>query len=457
MLLGVGAALLLVAAGIAAAASEPPRPAADVPDVPTGPGVVVLDIATGDRVATIPKSSLAVAAYPLFADGRFWVNDFFPRVVRRDRSRQRRHRRAAHPTESTPEGGRGPGSLTPFAVGDGRLWIGAGNDLVVLDLTLRRIVDRWQLDDLAGGDGLVEGVALGGGSVWVSRDVGRGQILRLDVDDGRLQARFDGTEPHLQLSFGDGSLWAADRSGVLRIDAATGTVTRVPGVVGAHTVVAGGGYGWVSEPRNGVVYRIDRDGRVSDAYRTGLGAAFMAYTRRQAVGGQPRGGHVNRHRRGHRAHHHSRPGHPAETLAAGGGRLLVQLADEPTIDEVVDGLPGRSAVFFADAGQLGQGDEPALDTHPGALQVAHATCAHLLSRPRGEDPREAALEPEVATAMPVVSDDRRTYTFTVRPGFAFSPPSNQPLTAETFRYSIERALSHASTTTPPDKSRQVPS
>ena len=43
--------------------------------------------------------------------------------------------------------------------------------------------------------------------------------------------------------------------------------------------------------------------------------------------------------------------------------------------------------------------------------------------------------------MPEVSPDGRTYTFTIRPGYRFSPPSNEPVTAETFRYSIERALS----------------
>jgi ABC-type oligopeptide transport system substrate-binding subunit len=43
--------------------------------------------------------------------------------------------------------------------------------------------------------------------------------------------------------------------------------------------------------------------------------------------------------------------------------------------------------------------------------------------------------------MPSLSPDGRTYTFTIGSGYRFSPPSNQPLTAETFRYSIERALS----------------
>jgi ABC-type oligopeptide transport system substrate-binding subunit len=43
--------------------------------------------------------------------------------------------------------------------------------------------------------------------------------------------------------------------------------------------------------------------------------------------------------------------------------------------------------------------------------------------------------------FPQASADRRTYTITVRPGFRFSPPSGRPVTAQTMRYSLERALS----------------
>jgi ABC-type transport system substrate-binding protein len=39
--------------------------------------------------------------------------------------------------------------------------------------------------------------------------------------------------------------------------------------------------------------------------------------------------------------------------------------------------------------------------------------------------------------------DGRTFTFTIRPGLRFSPPSGKPVTAETFRLSLERALSAA--------------
>jgi peptide/nickel transport system substrate-binding protein len=47
--------------------------------------------------------------------------------------------------------------------------------------------------------------------------------------------------------------------------------------------------------------------------------------------------------------------------------------------------------------------------------------------------------PEVASA-PQVSSDGRTYIFRIRPGFRFSPPSDAPVTAQTFRYTIERTL-----------------
>ena len=55
----------------------------------------------------------------------------------------------------------------------------------------------------------------------------------------------------------------------------------------------------------------------------------------------------------------------------------------------------------------------------------------------------AELQPEVAEAMPTVSNGDKTYTFTVRDGFKFSPPSGAPVTAMTFKKVIERDLSKA--------------
>ena len=99
------------------------------------------------------------------------------------------------------------------------------------------------------------------------------------------------------------------------------------------------------------------------------------------------------------------------------------------------------AKLFADPGELGQGDEAALDTSTAAYQIEYATCAKLLNYPDAPSPEGWPLRPEIAQAMPTVSPDGRTYRFIVRPGYRFSPPSDQVVTAATFRYSIERALS----------------
>ena len=58
------------------------------------------------------------------------------------------------------------------------------------------------------------------------------------------------------------------------------------------------------------------------------------------------------------------------------------------------------------------------------------------------------MSPEIAAALPTVSRDGHTYTFTVRSGFRFSPPSNAAVTAQTFKYSIERALSQLGANAP---------
>ena len=74
-------------------------------------------------------------------------------------------------------------------------------------------------------------------------------------------------------------------------------------------------------------------------------------------------------------------------------------------------------------------------------QLAYATCAYLLNYPDAAGAAGRVLRPEVAAALPDISPDGRTYTFRIRPGFRFSPPSGQAVTAETFKATIERALS----------------
>ena len=71
-------------------------------------------------------------------------------------------------------------------------------------------------------------------------------------------------------------------------------------------------------------------------------------------------------------------------------------------------------------------------------QLSYATCANLLDYPDSAGPDGMRLRPEIAAAMPTISRDGRTYTLPHPSGFRFSPPSNEPVTAATFRHTIER-------------------
>ncbi len=97
-------------------------------------------------------------------------------------------------------------------------------------------------------------------------------------------------------------------------------------------------------------------------------------------------------------------------------------------------IEGRSRFDYAD---------PALAFFSSSWQLGEATCLRLYRyapQPLSAPAAPAVLEPDAATGMPVVSAGGLTYSFTIAPGFRFSPPSGEPVTAETFKSSFERAL-----------------
>jgi ABC-type oligopeptide transport system substrate-binding subunit len=351
------------------------------------------------------------------------------------------------PPERDPDVHRDSATVTPFTVQGNTLWVPSGDDLVKIDITLDREVDRFELDDLGQGSGLAEGVAVGGGSVWLSRDVGRGQILRLDPITGTVEHEWNDVTPYLNLAYGDGSLWIADEGGIARIAGETNALSVVNGITGncgggvGGCAVTGGGFGWTQDGSKGVTYKVDRAGHVAATYQTGIGSSFLSYgdgvlwvangdegtvTGIDALTGRIKTTYAF--------------GHPVAELVVGDGVLLVRVQSGPPMEARIDSLTGTVAKFFAHWNELGA-EEPALSTDPGAYQIEFATCAKLLNYPDKPPPEGWELRPEIAAAMPTVSGDGRTYTFRIRPGYRFSPPSNQPVTAETFRYSIERALS----------------
>ena len=142
--------------------------------------MVLLDLRTGKQTGFLTPAELAVTAYPVFAGGHFWVNNWSPNgYVEIDPGTGTVLKQITPPARDPDVHGDFT-TVTPFTVQGNTLWVTSGDDLVKMDIALGQEVDRFNLDDIGHGSGLAEGVAVGGGSVWLSRDAGRGQILRLN-------------------------------------------------------------------------------------------------------------------------------------------------------------------------------------------------------------------------------------------------------------------------------------
>ncbi len=402
-------------------------------------GMAIVDAKSGRQLGFVPTSVLKSPLDAFFADGHFWVFNGDPTsFVEVDPKTGAVLAQIPTPVEN----------VGSFGVGGNDLWVTDGDHpiLVQVDSRLRREVNRYTLSDDPDYGGLNSGLTVAEGSVWVH---GNGETLRVDPATGKVQAKIGdgfGVYP-LRLAYGDGSIWASaylqGQGGLIRIDPKTNEVVA-KAVVSPHqgsvtSVAAGAGYGWTADNLKGMVYKVDPSGTVLASYRTGDGANALSFADGTAwVGNEDVGTVVGIDEVTGRQITH-RFEHPVNAVAAGSGSLLVALNQGRTYEDQINALQGKVAKFFVQANQL-DGD-PADTWSLVGWEVEYATCAKLLNYPDQPAPGGWKLQPEVAASMPEVSADRRTYTFTIRPGYRFSPPSNQTVTAETFRHSIERALS----------------
>lgn len=244
-------------------------------------------------------------------------------------------------------------------------------------------------------------LATGFGSLWIT-DGFDNTVTRIDSNDvvlASIPAGGIGSGPSA-IAAGAGAVWAAESSddAVVRIDPRTNAVvTTIP--VGRHpsALAVGAGAVWVADAHDGTVSRIDpRTNRVVE---------------RISLGSSPAG------------------------IAVVDGAVWVTTQELPRIPAVAPG--GTLRIDY-----VGPNGDPSMD--PAQYDdrgVSYATCAKLLNYPDSPAPSGARLVAEVAHSLPAVSADGRTYTFTIRRGFRFSPPLGTPVTAAAFKQGIERSLS----------------
>jgi DNA-binding SARP family transcriptional activator/ABC-type transport system substrate-binding protein len=422
----VAAAVVLAAAALAVAVTTRDRDeGSSFASLP--PGLTILDMPSGRVVATFPLEDFPYPGLNAH-DGRFSISSFG--ITEIDPATGRKLRRINSPFADE--------SNHHLALGRD-MWFTGRRDLVRVDLDLAREVDRYRLVDDDYPNGLV-GLAAGAGSLWAASKEA-GEVLRVDPANGHVQARIAMKSPWW-LAYAAGAVWAvSDQGGLQRIDASTNSITATAAVPGPLSwVAAGGGFAWTANETKGNVYKVDQTGQIVATYRTGDGARSVSFANGALWVANSDAGTLSAIDAASGAVRTYAFGHPLGDAVAVGRYVLVYIGEGLTVEDRLSALRGEVAKLVIPIFTLDPTD-PAVASEPVALEIERATGAGLLQHPGAPVPTGAGLRPELAASMPTVSADRRTYTFRVRPGLRFSPPSNAPLTADVIRDSVERALS----------------
>ena len=209
-------------------------------------------------------------------------------------------------------------------------------------------------------------------------------------------------------------------------------------------VAAGGGYVWAASNPEGVVWKVTTSGNVLPTIELrspvrGLtyadGALWAALGEEgKAVRIDPTTDEIREFDLGHSVTSVD----VRDGVVAAGVRQSVEDVTGDLSGEVV--WVGRKGPELFDSGAP---TDPAFTfpTWDAPQEMFHyTTCARLLNYPDAEGEAGGSVVPEVAEDLPEISDGGRTFTFKIRKGFRFSPPSNEEVTAESFSHAIERGV-----------------
>jgi len=370
--------------------------------------------------------------------------------------------------ELTTALGQRPGAS---AIGFGSLWVAEPDRGVVarLDLEQGTVTDTIRVGNSPAG------VAIGEGSVWVT-NAADGTVSRINVETNEVsQTLHDVSSAPSGIAFGNGALWVADAIGaeLLRVDPSSGEAEAVS-LAGQPSGVAFTPDGvWVSYAPAGVARVDPADPSVTLTQSVGNGPtavlpAFSSIWVANQLDGtvtrlEPSTGRVE-------VTIPVREGPNA--LVAAAGTLWVAnefdgsiTAIDPATDTVEQTVPvgGAAASLAADGDGLWLAVGASATEHRGGtLTVASRTRAPtsldpalaydtiiwqiltitndgLLGYKRVGGPDGATLVPDLASALPQVSEDGLTYRFPLREGIRYS--TGDLVRPEDFRHGLERAIS----------------
>jgi YVTN family beta-propeller protein len=379
---------------------------------------------SGSVAATVPVGTRPVAMTA--GAGSLWVANLDDKSVTRVDARSRKVVRAIAVA----------GAPTALAANKSSVWVSVGRGLAQIDPRYNQVTSTRRVGGstlLIAGKSTSRPVLAAFGSVWaVDSD---GYVVRVDPDSAQQLGTVEvGNDPSA-IAAGAGSVWVANSADgtVTRIDPTTLAATTIPVGHGPAAIAVNGAGAWVANAGDNTVVRVDPGtnavvgttpvGDAPIAVLATSAAVWVANSRDGTVMRlDPHTGSVSKT---------VRLGGSPNALSADAGTVWVAVASAPHAEPVAGGVVHMSI----------QNASPTLDPGLGlGFQIAYATCANLVTYPDKPAPAGSRIVPEVAEAVPAPTEGGKVYTFKIRSGFRFSPPSNEDLTAKTFKSTIERVV-----------------
>ncbi len=355
------------------------------------------------------------------------------------------------------------------AIGFGSLWIAWPDRGRVARIDL----DSATIVDTIGVGGTPSGIAIDDDAVWVT-DAAGGRLHRIDPETNEPSQSFEAGTTPVAVSSGTGALWVADSVGtqLLRIDASTGEAVSIP-LPGEPAGVAFTPEGvWVTiapaeiariDPTTETITLTQNVGNGPTAVTSAFDSIWVANHLDGTVSRVDPATGIEEAK--------VSVGEGPNALAASGGLLWAanELGDSiVAIDPATNAIARRtptgstSASLAADPDGLWIAAGASSAQHRGGTlhveapgvptsldpvfaedqiisQILSITNDRLVTYKKVGGPSGATLVPDLATAMPQVTDDGLTYRFTLEEGVTFS--TGAPLQGEDVRHSIERAVS----------------
>ena len=316
------------------------------------------------------------------------------------------------------------------------------------------------------------GIAVGDGAVWVT-NTADGTVDRIDVETNAVSQTLAAGSSPAGIAVGDGSLWVADQVGaaLLRIDPVSGDVDHIE-LDGLPTAVAFTTEGVWATVSPGGVARVDGD-RVTFDADVGQGPSAITFAFGSIWVANGLDGSVTRVEPSTGRIQATVPvGDGPASLADAGGRLWVSsthdgslAAIDPASDSVAKTIPveGETSSLKTDGGDLWLAvGSSAAEHRGGTLQVSAGgkrlstiDPALVLGEPAGPQilsltnnglvtyrkvggPDGVTIVPDLAAALPEISEDGLSYRFAIRDGVTYS--NGEPVRPEDFRRALERSI-----------------